>query len=107
MILSLYKGYPDYIGRRQAWAGSGVGPASYSQTTGDVLQLTGFQQYVDSVNGSMSVSGTYFVRAKPSNAGPRQAWSLHWYTASSGAEVSNAVNLSGETVVLSGFGGSY
>ncbi len=107
MIVNLFKGYPDRIGRRLAWAGSGIGPTSYSQTTGDVIQAFAFQNYIDSVIVGESVSGTYFLRARPSINGPRATWSLHWYATSGGAEVSNAVNLSAEKVIISGFGGTF
>ena len=108
MIIRLYKGYPDRVGRRLVFAGSGIGPASYSQATGDVIQPFAFQNYIDSIDsGIQSVSGTFVAYARPSAAGPRQTWSLHYFVVSTGAEVANAVNLSAETFVVSGFGGTY
>lgn len=107
MQLTLLKGYPDYIGKRFAWCGYGTGPTSYLQSTGDPLAIPRFQNYVDSCFEGTSVSGTYFVRALPSAGGPRATWKLKWYVTSTGAEVANAVNLSAETVQLSGFGGQY
>lgn len=107
MQLNIQQGYPDYIGRRLAFCGSGVGPTSYSQSTGDVLQPFAFQTYYDSVFIGESVSGTYYARARPSNAGPRQTWAIHWYVVATNAEVANAVNLSAETLVVSGFAGRY
>lgn len=103
----LQDGYPDNIGRRYAFCGDWNGPASYSQATGDKVTLPQFQNYIDKLDGSVSVSGTYFVRAFPSAAGPRSGWVLHWYVLATGSEVNNATNLSAEVVKLSGFGGSF
>lgn len=107
MNLILYKGYPDRIGRRFAFAGSGVGPASYSQTTKDPVALPVFNTFIDVLHGATTVSGTYTVRALPSGAGPRASWKLAWIVVATGAEVANAVNLSAETVILGGLGGMY
>lgn len=107
MNLNLYKGYPDKVGRRQIIAGYGIGPASYSQTTGDVLQAPQFQNYIDSLFISESVSGTYYARPRPANQGPRQAWQIRYYVVATNAEVANAVNLSAEKFIVSGFGGTY
>ncbi len=107
MNLRLLPGYPDKIGKRFAFAGSGVGPTSYSQTTKDTVTIPAFQNYIDVLHGAVSVSGTFLVRAVPSGAGPRATWKLTWVVISTGNEVANAVNLSAETVVLGGFGGTY
>jgi len=107
MQVTLLNGYPDLIGKRSSWAGYGNGPTSYSQTVGDMIELPGFQYYIDAVFGGVSVSGTYFVIAQPSAQGPRGTWYLKWFTSSTGAEVSNAVNLSAEKVQIGGLGGSY
>ena len=108
MQVTLLHGYPDYIGKRLAWAGYGNGPASYVQSTGDPIVIPRFQNYIDTVNGSVqSVSGTYTVVARPSGVGPRRTWALHWFVTSTGAEVANAVNLSAEQVQIGGFGGVY
>ena len=107
MNLSLYKGYPDKVGRRQIFSGSGVGPTSYSQTTGDPITVPQFQNYIDSLFVSQSVSGTYYARPQPSGAGPRQTWELKYYVVATNVEVANAVNLSAETFIVSGFGGTY
>lgn len=112
-LFALFKGYPDYIGKRFAFAGNYVGPKSYTNTaniatTGDPVQLPGFQNYIDSMSfSSISVSGTYHVHFRPSAAGPRATWSAVWTTISSGTEVSNAVDLSAETVIVEGHGGVY
>ena len=107
MILNLFKGYPDKIGRRFAFAGSGVGPTSYSQTTKDVVTLPGFQNYIDVIHGGITVSGTYTVQALPASGNARSAWKLRWVVFATGAEVNNGTNLSGETVVLGGLGGLF
>lgn len=107
MIFNLNPGYPDRMGKRFAFVGSGVGPTSYSQTTKDPIALPGYQNYIDSMTGASTVSGTYIVRPIPSAIGPRGTWKLTWIVTATGAEVANAVNLSAEKVVLSGFGGVY
>ncbi len=107
MVITLFKGYPDRIGKRFAFAGVGAGPSSYNSTTKDVVSPFAFNTYIDSLHGATSVSGTYIVRAIPSVGGVRATWKLVWVTASSGTEVSNAVDLSAERIILSGLGGMY
>lgn len=109
MNVSLQQGYPDNIGRKRVYAGSAIGPTSYSQTTADPVALPNFQHYIDSAlsNGQLSVSGTYYVRFQPSAAGPRQTWKARYYVTSTNAEVANAVDLSGETFIVSFLGGNY
>lgn len=107
MNLNLYHGYPDLIGKRFAFAGYGVGPTSYSQTTKDPLSIPPYQNYIDVVHGGITVSGTYTVQAMPSGQGPRQTWKLRWVVFATGVEVANGINLSGETVILGGLGGRY
>ena len=108
MQLTLLKGYPDFVGKRATFVGFGTGPASYSQTTGDVIQFPLTNWYIDAINGSpMTVSGTYFVRPQPAGTGARQAWTLHWFVTSSGNEVGNATNLSAEKLQIGGAVGQY
>lgn len=109
MKLTLLHGYPDNIGLRQALVGYGSGPASYVQQAsgGDVVQAPTFQFYFDILHPAMSKSGTYLVYPFPTAVGSRATWALKWVTASTGAEVSAAVDLSAEQVQLSGFGGNY
>lgn len=107
MNLNVQQGYPDYIGRRLAFCGNGTGPTSYLRSTGDVLQPFAFQTYYDAVFIGQSVSGTYFGVARPSSAGPRQTWSIHWYVTATNAEVTDTTNLSAETLVVAGFAGRY
>ncbi len=109
MNLTLLQGYPDYVGKRYIWAGYGTGPSSYA-TGGDSVSLPGFQNYIDSIDSSgiLTVSGTYVVRAIPSLGGPRATWKLKWYTsATPQTEVTAAVNLSAEVLMISGKGGRY
>lgn len=105
MTITPYHGYPDRIGKRFAFAGSGIGPASYSQTTLDPVTLSGFQTQIDVLHRARTVSGLYDVVPIPSVGALRATWKLRWYVVSTGAEVANAVNLSGETVVMAGLGG--
>ncbi len=108
MVITLFHGYPDRMGKRSAWVGSGLGPKSYVSGSTPTDTITGlpYQFYIDSVcEISISVSGTYYAIAQPSVAGVRATWNLRYFTASSGAEVSNATDLSAEKFILSGFGG--
>lgn len=108
MILKLMEGYPDYVGKRQIFAGFGNGPASYNQATNDPLTLSNTRRYIDAVfGGVLTISGTYFVRPQVAAPGERQAWSLAWFVTSTGLEVGNTVNLSAEIVQLGGFCGQY
>ena len=109
MQLTLLKGYPDYVGKRQIFCGSGVGPTSYVQKAsgGDPIVYPPYQNYIDVLFPAMSLSGTYIVYPYPSAVGARATWALKWVTASTGAEVSAAVDLSAEKVQLGGFGGVY
>jgi hypothetical protein len=113
MKLTLLHGYPDYIGKRWAFCGNGVGPTSYVQKTsaggGDPVVPVRFQNYIDIIFPAMSVSGTYIVYPYPVNSaiGPRLSWALKWVTISTGAEVAASTDLSAEKVQLGGFGGDY
>jgi hypothetical protein len=108
MQLTLLKGYPDFVGKRATFVGYGNGPASYSQTTGDPVAVPLPNWYIDAIDGTPnSASGTYFVRAQPAGVGARQAWKLIWYLTASGAQVSNAVNLSAEQIQIGGKCGQY
>ena len=109
MILTMVNGYPDFIGYRQSFCGSGAGPASYSQTTGDPLTLSNNRRFIDDVASGwkLSLSGNYYVRPWVQVAGERQAWTLLWYVTATNAQVANGINLAAETVVLSGFCGQF
>lgn len=109
MQVTLLHGYPDYIGKRLAICGYGTGPKSYVQLAsgGDVVQFPRFQNYVDILFPAMSKSGTYIAYPFPTMVGARAVWALKWVTASTGAEVGAAVDLSAESVQIGGFGGVY
>jgi hypothetical protein len=112
MQITFLKGYPDYVGKRFIWAGSGSGPASYvntgtNGTSGDPLIFPRFQNYIDTANGDFTVSGTYYVHAQQASVAGRPAWRLRWYVSATNAEVANGVNLSAEQLIVGGFGGVY
>jgi hypothetical protein len=113
MQLTLLKGYPDYVGKRQIFCGNGTGPTSYVQKTstpnagGDIVTYPPFQNYIDIIFPAMSLSGTYIVYPYPVVVGPRQVWALKWVTISTGTEVAASTNLSAESVQLAGFAGVY
>lgn len=105
----LFKRYPDRVGKGFTFCGTYTGPSSYV-TGGDPVTLNQFNNYIDSIesSGVLSVSGTYVIRAIPSQAAPRATWKLVWYTAAAPqTEVSVAVNLSAELFIVSGLGGVY
>lgn len=97
--------YPVTVGQRQIYVFNGTGPKSYSQTTGDVISFPpGF--YADMVNGAVAVSKNYVARAIPSAIGFRPTWQFKWYS-SAGTEVSNATDLSAESVQFEAIGGNF
>lgn len=102
MQIKLFPDWPNLVGRKQAFVGSGTGPALYV-LGGDVVTLTGYNTYIDALNNSTSLSGTYNLRAIPSIAGPRAVWKLQWIVFSTGLEVAANTVLSGESAVVSGF----
>lgn len=111
--IALFKGYPDSVGKRSIFAGNYVGPKSYTNTaniatTGDPVTLGPFGYYIDVIGfGGNTVSGTYAVRFRASGSGPRATWKAVWFTVSSGTEVTNATDLSAETIIVGGLGGLY
>jgi hypothetical protein len=111
MNVTLFHGYPDRVGKRSIWAGTGNGPASYTggnSPTDQVLLNAGLQFYIDCVTEvTISQSGTYYAVGQPTTAGIRSNWFLRYFTTTNGAEVGNSTNLSAEKFVLSGFGGYY
>jgi hypothetical protein len=99
--------YPEFVGRRGLFVGSGTGPATYNPVTGDVVTLALPSYYIDAIPGGVqTVSGTYWVQPRPSGTGVRQTWSLHWFITATGAEV-GAINLSAESVQLGAFVGQF
>lgn len=121
MQVTLFHGYPDKVGKRCVWAGTGNGPASYTGGSSPTDAITGlpYQFYIDAIAEiSISQSGTYYAIAQPSLvpiaatgsayvANPRATWFLRYFTTATGAEVGNATNLSAEKFTLSGYGGFY
>lgn len=105
-ILKYLNGYPDYIGKRFAFACKGTGPSSYNSTAKDVISLPGFQHNIDAIPGVVvTKSGNYYLIFYPSIAGLRATWKAIWYGVGGTTEVTNATDLSAETFIVSGFGG--
>jgi len=80
--------YPNITGSRQIIVGTGTGPASYNQTTGDILTvaLTNFQ--IDAVLGpALTPDLKYKAVPAPIAVGKGGGWTLFWYSfsASGGA----------------------
>ena len=78
VLTSITKGgggplYPDFIGRRATFVGSGTGPTSYVFGTGDLVTLNLPSYYIDALLGGVtSVSGKYVVYPNPAGIGARQ-----------------------------------
>lgn len=126
MRLTLLQGYPDLIGRRQAFTGYGNGPVSYV-SGGDPIILPGYETYIDEVFGPVfSASGNYLGYPIPSGVGPRNTWKLRWSAASTSSSggssavttrLGSAANYAllaysgitntGATVITGGNAGSY
>jgi hypothetical protein len=110
MQITPFHGYPDRVGKRANFCGTGNGPTSYTGGTSptDKITVGVYQFYIDSIEGSsISVSGNYYALAQPSAGGVRANWFMRYYTASTGAEVGNNTNLSAEVFIVSGTGGFY
>lgn len=109
MIFTRSKGYEGglTVGQRQLEVFNAIGPTSYSQSTGDALSLpTGL--YLDYVAPTMTVSKTYEVRFFPSAVNTSRAtWTAKWYVISTGAEVTNATNLSAESIQTMALSGEF
>jgi hypothetical protein len=108
MVVTNFQGlYPDDVGRRQIFCGDGNGPASYT-TGGDPVTLNNPRLYIDFLaSGTLTNSGTYYVRAIKSAAGVRATWKYKWIVVSSGLEVTSATNLSAESLPVAGYSGTY
>lgn len=99
------KGFPDTWGQHRAVPFEHLGPASYP-SGGEYIGAP--QLGVSAcahVGSGVSYSGTYRVDCIYPGAGVRNAVYLKWSNASTGQEVGNGVNLSGETVRLLVVGG--
>jgi hypothetical protein len=77
MQLTFLHGYPDYIGKRFAFAGYGNGPSSYV-ATGDPIVLPRYDNYIDVIFSALSVGGAYEVKALPQSFGNRATQTLVW-----------------------------
>lgn len=95
--------YPDFVGRRAIFVGSGKGPVS--STALDPVSISIPNWYIDAVLGGSSTDGLYYVEATPTAIGPRNTWNLSYYAISNGAKQTG--NLSGSTFVVSAFIGQY
>jgi hypothetical protein len=51
-----------------------------------------------------TVSGTYYVLARPANPGGNTAWYLNWFVVATAQEVSLGQNLSAEQLYVMGIG---
>ena len=98
--------YPDFVGRRAIFVGSGTGPVSSSRTVGDTVSLALSNYYIDSILGGASTDGLYYIQAFPSQTGPRGTWNIFYFT-NAGVQVANSTNLSGSTFVISAFVGQF
>jgi hypothetical protein len=105
MQLTFFPGYPDLMGRKQAFVGFGLGPAVYNSTTGDPIVLPGYETYVDVVlEVPIDPTGTYYGVAQPSFNGPRATWGIHYFAKLTGTEVANASTaLAAISFIVSGF----
>ncbi len=75
--------YPEFVGRRGLFVGSGTGPTAYVAGTGDLVTLNLSNYYIDAlIGGEESISKNYVVYANPTGIGVRQQWYLRWFLAS-------------------------
>jgi hypothetical protein len=108
MVVNMTEGlYPDFVGRRQIFAGSGAGPTSYT-TGGDPVTLSNPRLYIDALQGGVATTdGAFWVVAVPSAAGPRQTWKFIWYTIGTFNQPTAGQNLSTHTLDVAGFCGQF
>lgn len=99
--------YPDFVGRRAIFVGSGVGPVLSSSTVGDPITLDLPSYYIDAILAGSSTDGTTFIQAFPNGVGPRATWSCFYYTAATPTAPINATNLSTKTFVVAAFVGQF
>lgn len=101
--------YPDFVGRRAIFVGSGVGPTAptNSAATADVISLALPNYYIDAVLSGASTDGTTFLIAFPYLAtGPRATWKAFYFTYGTAAPI-NGTDLSSKTFVVSAFVGQF
>lgn len=109
MNVSRSKGYSGGIsvGDRQFWTYWGTGPASYNQTTGDVISV-GQGVYIDTVDVCMDTTGTYIAVPFPSTVGTSRAtWAFKYFTASGMVAVAPGTNLSTFSFQFGTWGGEF
>lgn len=112
MVVNMTEGlYPDFVGRRQIFAGTGKGPAVYNNVTGDVVTLSNPRLYIDAIltGGTFTTDGTYYALAQPiGGGGPRQQWCLRWFLAGGNTELANgSVAVANKTLAVAGFCGQF
>lgn len=98
-------GTADVFGGKLFNVPSYRGPSSYANGVGDLVDASpfGFESTILFVAGTMAVSGTYYVIPQPASSLTTR-WYLRWFVVSTGQEVSNGIDLSGESVQLMGIG---
>jgi hypothetical protein len=100
--------YPDFVGKRSIFVGTGTGPASYNATTGDPVTLSVNPFYIDVLfGGVMDTSGVYIAIAKPAASGVRQSWALFYIVASTGLPYAGGAGVSGKIFQIGGIGGQF
>jgi hypothetical protein len=98
--------YPDFVGRRAIFVGTGVGPAAPSATVGDPITLALPNYYIDAILQGSSTDGTTYFVAFPNAVGPRATWSCFYYTkATPTAPITT--DLSTKTFVVAAFVGQF
>lgn len=106
--------YPNLIGNRQVYVGTGNGPATYNQTTGDILSVNFTPFNIDAVLGPAVTPDLKFIAIPvPITVGKSGGWTLFWFNfvASAGATpawtpvANNSTALALEQIQLSVLGG--
>ncbi len=106
--------YPNWIGNRQVYVGTGTGPAVYNQTTGDIISVAFTPFFVDGVLGvAITADLKYIGMPFPVTLGKGGSWALQWFNfiASAGATpawtqlANNSTALASEQIQLSVLGG--
>ncbi len=106
--------YPNWIGNRQVFVGTGTGPATYNQTTGDVLSVSFTPFNIDGVLGvALTADLKYIGIPAPITVGKSGGWTIFWYNfvATSGGTpawtplANNSTALAAEQIQLSVLGG--
>lgn len=118
MQLTVQHGYPDLIGRKRVYVGTGTAPTSYTiwatgtpPTGGDPITGLPFQTYIDSIPGvAVSTDGTYIAIPQAYGVGPRQTWVLRYFAFTNtgvGSEATTGTNLSTKKFQIFFIGGQY